>query len=210
MRTILEADALEKSWGGRRIFSGISLSVERGLTAVSGENGSGKTTLLKILASLLRPDSGAVRIRLDGEGAAGDLRRRAVGWAGPDLAFYEDLTGEENLLFFRRAGGMPVSRDEIRARLAAVGLSAAADRLVGAFSTGMTQRLRLAFATLFDAPILLLDEPTAGLDAEGRETAFRIVDEWRRAGAVVLASNDPRDFQRPDQVVELPGSRTDN
>ncbi|HXM76697.1 MAG TPA: ATP-binding cassette domain-containing protein [Thermoanaerobaculia bacterium] len=92
MRTILEADALEKSWSGRRIFSGISLSVERGLTAVSGENGSGKTTLLKILAFLLRPDSGAVRVRADGENAAGDRRRRAVGWAGPDLAFYEDLT----------------------------------------------------------------------------------------------------------------------
>jgi heme exporter protein A len=206
MRTILEADALEKSWSGRRIFSGISLSVERGLTAVSGENGSGKTTLLKILASLLRPDSGAVRVRADGENATGDRRRRAVGWAGPDLAFYEDLTGEENLLFFRRAGGMPVSRDEIRARLAAVGLAAAADRFVGAFSTGMKQRLRLAFATLFDAPILLLDEPAAGLDLPGRETAFRLVEERRRAGAVVLASSDPRDFDRPDAVVELGGA----
>jgi ABC-type multidrug transport system ATPase subunit len=206
MRTILEADALEKSWSGRRIFSGISLSVERGLTAVSGENGSGKTTLLKILAFLLRPDSGAVRVRADGENAAGDRRRRAVGWAGPDLAFYEDLTGEENLLFFRRAGGMPVSREEIRARLAAVGLAAAADSLVGAFSTGMKQRLRLAFATLFDAPILLLDEPAAGLDLPGRETAFRLVEERRRTGAVVLASSDPRDFDRPDAVVELGGA----
>src|SRR5579864_5939577 len=122
MRTTLEADSLAKTWGDRTIFSGISLQVERGLTAVAGENGSGKTTLLKILAGLLRADAGALKIRVDGEDVSGDRRRRAIGWSGPDLTFYEDMSGEENLAFFRRAGGLPASASELRRRLEEVGL----------------------------------------------------------------------------------------
>ncbi len=224
MRTTLAAEGLAKSWGGRRIFSGVSLTVDRGLVAVSGENGSGKTTLLKILAGLLRADAGTLRIRTrpqeesqgGGEGGgegeatrelAGDMRRHAIGWAGPDLAFYEDLSALENLSFFRRAGGRPAHPDEIRSRLADVGLSDAAEKAVGAFSTGMKQRLRLALATLFDSPILLLDEPMNGLDASGREIASRLVEASRREGAVILASNDARDFETPDQTLALGGGR---
>lgn len=206
MGTTLEADGLAKSWGGRRIFSGISFTAERGLTAVAGENGSGKTTLLKILAGLLRADTGASRVRADGTELEGDRRRRAIGWAGPDLTFYEDLTAEENLAFFRRAGGAPAPADEIRTRLGEVGLALAASKPVGAFSTGMKQRLRLAFATLFDSPILLLDEPMIGLDAAGRDIAFRILAARRATGAVLLASNDARDFESPDARIDLPGA----
>jgi ABC-type multidrug transport system ATPase subunit len=207
MPTTLDAESLSKSWSGRRVFSGVSLSVERGLVAIAGENGSGKTTLLKILAGLLRSETGFLRIRVDGEEARGDRRRRAVGWAGPDLAFYEDLTAQENLVFFRRAGGLPAPAAEIRRRLSEVGLADAAARRVGAFSTGMKQRLRLAFATLFEAPILLLDEPMSGLDLPGREIARALVADRRISGAVLLASNDARDFERPDQKIDLSGGR---
>lgn len=207
MPITLEADGLSKSWSGRRIFSGVSLSVERGLVAVSGENGSGKTTLLKILAGLLRADSGTLRIRDGGEELSGDRRRLAIGWAGPDLAFYEDLSALENLSFFRRAGGKPATAEEIRTRLAAVGLADAASKVVGAFSTGMKQRLRLALGTLFDSPVLLLDEPMSGLDAAGRELASRLVAARRVNGAVLLASNDARDFDAPDRRLELEGAR---
>lgn len=207
MRTTLEAESLAKTWGDRTIFSGISLRVERGLTAVAGENGSGKTTLLKILAGLLRADSGALKIRVDGEDVSGDRRRRAIGWSGPDLTFYEDMSGEENLAFFRRAGGLPASPSELRRRLEEVGLADAATKHVGAYSTGMKQRLRLAFATLFDAPILLLDEPMIGLDLAGRDIALALVAARRTSGAVLLASNDARDFEAPDSRVELPGRR---
>lgn len=206
MRTILEARSVAKTWAGRRIFSGISLTAERGLVAVTGANGSGKTTLLKILAGLLRADAGEISVRVDGGEASGDRRRRAVGWAGPDLSFYEDLTGEENLHFFRRAGGLPAETAAVAGRLAEVGLADAASKLVGAYSTGMKQRLRLAFATLFDAPILILDEPMIGLDVPGRAVALGLVAARRKTGAVVLASNDARDFESPDEKVELPGA----
>lgn len=209
MKVELEAADLSKSYGGRRVFSGLALSATRGLVAVAGPNGSGKTTFLKILAALLRPDSGSVRVRRDGVEISGDARRLAVGWAGPDLSFYDDLSAEENLDFFRRAAGRRADAEAVARRLAEVGLADAARRHVGAFSTGMKQRLRIAFATLFDAPILLLDEPMNGLDAAGRDMVTEVVAARRREGAVVLASNDPRDLAGADAVVEIapPGSK---
>ncbi|MDQ6894157.1 MAG: ABC transporter ATP-binding protein [Acidobacteriota bacterium] len=203
MKVELEAADLSKSYGGRRVFSGLAISASRGLVAVAGPNGSGKTTLLKILAALLRPDSGSVRVRRDGAELFGDARRLAVGWAGPDLSFYDELTAEENLDFFRRAAGRTADPQTVARRLAEVGLAEAARLSVGAFSTGMKQRLRIAFSTLFDAPILLLDEPMNGLDADGREMVAAVVAARREEGAVILASNDPRDLAGADALVEM-------
>ena len=199
----LEARELSKAFSGPPLFSGLSFSAGAGLTAVSGRNGSGKTTLLKILAGLMRPGAGSARVLEGTRELLGEERRRAVGWAGPDLAFYEDFTARENLAFFRKAAGLPAPEAEIERRLARVGLSGAAGRRAGAFSTGMKQRLRLAFALLHDPPVLLLDEPTAGLDEEGREIVSSVVAERRLSGPVLLASNDPRDFVSPDLTVEL-------
>ena len=133
----------------------------------------------------------------------GDARRLALGWSSPDLAFYEDFTAIENLRFLSRAGGRPSGARDLERRLDEVGLASVPDRRVGAFSTGMKQRLKIAFSLLFDPPVLLLDEPMVGLDTEGREIVERIVAANRREGLVVLASNDPRDFMAPDQVIEL-------
>ncbi len=204
LSTTLIAENLAKSFAGPSLFSGFSLQVESGLTAVTGRNGSGKTTLLKILAGLLSPTAGRVRIERDGRALAGDERRLAIGWSGPDLAFYGDLTGEENLHFFREAAGHALPDVEIRRRLAETGLAEAAmGRRVEEYSTGMRQRLRIAFALLFDPAIVLLDEPFTGLDVEGREIVHGLVAAARRRGAVVLASNDERDFVEPDRRVAL-------
>ncbi|MGH9368122.1 MAG: ABC transporter ATP-binding protein [Thermoanaerobaculia bacterium] len=199
----LEARDLSKSYSGPPLFSGLTFETGAGLMAISGRNGSGKTTLLKILASLLRPESGNVRLLDGARELFGEERRRAVGWAGPDLAFYDDFTARENLRFFRRAAGLPALDSDLDRRLSRVGLAAVAGRRVAAFSTGMKQRLRLAFALLLDPPVLLLDEPAAGLDDEGRELFAGVVAERRREGPVLLASNDARDFAAPEQVIEL-------
>jgi heme exporter protein A len=204
MTTSLEIAGVSKAYAGPPLFSDLSFAVERGLTAVAGPNGSGKTTLLKILAGLARPSAGAVRVLRDGQELSGDTRRLALGWTGPDLSFYEDFTAEENLRFFRRAAGWTDDPGDARRRLADVGLEGRTTfRRVGEFSTGMRQRLRLAFATLFDPPILLLDEPALGLDREGRAAAARIVAAHRERGAVLVASNDERDFPAPDRRIEL-------
>ena len=203
LATSLEARELTKAFAGPPIFSHLSFRAESGFLAVKGRNGSGKTTLLKILAALASPSSGSVSVRRGADELSGDARRLAVGWAGPDLAFYEDFTAVENLRFLSRAGGRPVGDPELTRRLEEAGLAGASDRRVGAFSTGMKQRLKIVFSLLFDPPVLLLDEPMIGLDPEGRAIVEKVVAARRRNGLVVLASNDPRDFMAPDQVVEL-------
>jgi heme exporter protein A len=208
--TTLEAESLAKSFAGPPLFSDLSFRVSGGLVAVSGRNGSGKTTLLKILAGLLRASRGRVRIERDAGGPlSASERRLAVGWAGPDLAFYGELTALENLDFFRKAAGYRAGRPELQRRLDEVGLAREAiDRRVEEYSTGMKQRLRIAFARLFDPPLLILDEPMVGLDLEGREMVYRVVSEARQTGAVLLASNDERDFVRPEQRIELVSTRS--
>ena len=201
--TTLEAAGLSKSFSGPPLFSGLSLRAEKGVIAITGGNGAGKTTLLKILASLARPSGGRVRVLREGEELSEDQRRLAVGWAGPDLAFYEDFTALENLRFFRRAAGWPACQPELQELFARVGLAKASRQRVGEFSSGMTQRLRIAFALLFDPPLLLLDEPFTALDADGRDRVLGVVEEKRRTGAVLLASNDVRDFPAPEEVIEL-------
>jgi ABC-type multidrug transport system ATPase subunit len=202
---MIAADRLSKSFSGRPLFADISFAAARGLVAVAGSNGSGKTTLLKILAGLMRPTAGRVRIETEaGPQLTPAERRLAVGWAGPDLALYGELTAEENLRFFRTAGGRNTSPQEIRRRLAEVGLAEEAmGRRVEQYSTGMKQRLRIAFALLFDPAVLVLDEPMIGLDPEGRETVARSIAAARTSGTVILASNDERDFVEPEQRIEL-------
>ena len=205
--TTLSAEQLAKSFSGTPIFVGVSFEAGAGLLAVAGPNGSGKTTLLKILAGLLSPSEGRVRVEREGRVLSGDERRLAVGWAGPDLELYGDLTGEENLRFFRKAAGFPAETGDIRARLEGVGLSpAAVTRPVDAYSTGMRQRLRLAFARLFDPPLLILDEPYSGLDTSGREIVRRVVADARVRGGVILASNDERDFADAERRIDLVGA----
>jgi heme exporter protein A len=208
--TTLEAERLAKSFAGPPLFSDLSFRVSEGLVAVSGRNGSGKTTLLKILAGLLRATKGRVKVEREPGGPLSPTERRlAVGWSGPDLAFYGELTALENLAFFRKAAGRRAENTELLRRLDEVGLAReAVDRRVEEFSTGMKQRLRIAFARLFDPPLLILDEPMVGLDLEGREMVYRVVAEARQSGAVLLASNDERDFVRPDQRIELASTRS--
>jgi len=200
---VIEARDLAKAFAGPALFARLSFRADSGLVAVTGRNGSGKTTLLKILASLARPSAGSVSVRRGEQELSGDDRRMAVGWSGPDLAFYEDFSAVENLAFLSRAGGRPAVAAELARRLEEVGLAGAANRTVGAFSTGMRQRLRIAFALLFDPPLLLLDEPMSNLDSEGRAIVEAAVEKQRRGGIVFVASNEPRDFPAPDQVVRL-------
>jgi ABC-type multidrug transport system ATPase subunit len=202
--TTLIAEDLSKSFTGGPLFQGLSLSIRGGLVAVAGRNGSGKTTLLKILAGLARPTTGRVRVEREGRAVADADRRLAVGWTGPDLELYGELTAEENLLSFRRAAGRPEPAGEVRRRLLEMGLAEEAlGRRVEEYSTGMRQRLRLAFASLFDPELLLLDEPANGLDVEGRAVLAALVERTRRRGAVVVASNDERDLVGADERIEL-------
>ena len=206
-----EAKGLAKAFAGPPIFRDVSLTAERGLVAVTGRNGSGKSTLLKILAGLMRPSRGTVTLTdgeaalTDGEAALTDAdRAAAIGFASPELEFPDELTAVENLALLARSAGRSVTIHEIESRLEDLGLAASArHRRVGEFSSGMKQRVRLAFSLLLDPPVLLWDEPYANLDTHGIDAARRIMNLRRESGLVVLATNDRRDIEDADSEVTL-------
>ena len=198
----IEAIALAKSFPGHPLFAGVSFLLDRGILAVVGPNGSGKTTLVKILAGLLAPTEGSVRVQREGRLLSAEERRTAVGWSGPDLTFYPELTARENLEFFRKVAGLPTLFEDTRNLLAAVGLADAGGP-VEHFSTGMKQRLRIAFSVLLDAAVLLLDEPLSGLDAAGRQAVGVLVAAAAETGPVVLAATDLGELPAPAHVLDL-------
>ena len=198
----IEAIALAKSFPGRPLFAGVSFLLDRGILAIVGPNGSGKTTLVKILAGLLAPTAGSFRVERDGRALSAEERRTGVGWSGPDLTFYPELTARENLEFFRRVAGFPTLFEDTRPLLAAVGLAEAGGP-VEHFSTGMKQRLRIAFALLLEPAVLLLDEPLSGLDAAGRQAVAGLVARAAETGPVILAATDLGELPPPAHVLEL-------
>ena len=198
----IEAIALAKSYPGRPLFAGLSFARESGVLAIVGPNGSGKTTLVKILAGLLAPTAGAVRVERDGRALSTEERRTAVGWSGPDLAFYPELSARENLDFFGRVAGLPTGLEDTRSLLAAVGLAEAGGP-VEHFSTGMKQRLRIAFAFLLRPGVVLLDEPLSGLDADGRNAVGALVADAARTAPVVLAATAREELPEAEEVLEL-------
>lgn len=185
MPDTLRLHDLTMAYGRRALFSGVSAEVAPGrCLVVAGANGSGKSTLLKIIAGLLRPESGRVEF-------AG-----VCGYAAPDVQLYGELTGSENLAFFARLRGLPLTNDA--ALLRQVGLPAARGRdLVSAYSSGMRQRLKLAVSLLGDPPLLVWDEPTLALDSAGRAVADALLTECRASGRIaVVATNDSSEAGR--------------
>jgi heme exporter protein A len=176
-----------------------------GIVAVTGPNGSGKSTLLRILAGLLRPSLGTSRLRIGGREYPRAERRRVTGWASPDLQFYAELTVRENLSFAAEAGGLSSVATRVQAAAQAVGLGARLDDRVAALSSGMKQRLRLAFARLGDPPILLLDEPGSHLDDAGRAELREQIERVRATALVVLATNDSRESDLAERRLALAG-----
>ncbi len=176
-------------------LAGIDLDVEAGeVLLLSGANGSGKTTLLRLLAGLYPLHAGTGEVL--GHDLVVDRRgaRRAIGLLGHETACYDDLTVRENLRFAARAAGGDVTASE--AALERVGLSAQAGVPHGRLSAGQRRRLALAVALARDPQLLLLDEPHAGLDAEGRAVLDTVVASSAGEGRTVLIASHELDRTR--------------
>lgn len=186
---------ISKRYGARRAVRDVSLDACGGeVLVIEGPNGSGKSTLLRMVAGLLRPSAGTVTLHVGGVSLDPSERRRSVGYAAPDLSLYVELTGRENLNFFAAVRSMPLSLEQSSRMLGAVGLDGRGDECVSAYSSGMRQRLRLAFALLHAPRVLLLDEPSAMLDEAGAEMVRTLVAGHAAAGGLtLLATNDPRE-----------------
>jgi ABC-2 type transport system ATP-binding protein len=186
---VLDVADARKRYGSTVALDGVNLSVAPGeLFGLLGPNGAGKTTLLSILAGLADPDSGRVSLFGEPFGTADRDRRRLVGLATQDLAIYPELTARENLFFFGRLYGMGGSdlRNRVDELLAAVGLTERADARAETFSGGMKRRLNLAVAVVHRPQLLLLDEPTTGVDPQSRNHIFERVKAFNAAGLTVV------------------------
>ena len=195
-----------KRFGSVVAVEALDLHVAEGeVVALLGPNGSGKTTALKAAAGLLRPTAGEVRV--DGEPADRPAARHRLSYLPQKVAFPEALTGEEVVAFYRSLRGAPGTRVSEVLRFAS--LNGVGARQVGTYSGGMTQRLGLAVAMVADSPLLLLDEPTAALDADGLQAFFGLIERHRRDGRTVLfTSHQLGDVERlVDRFAILVGGR---
>ena len=182
MSLLLAARGVSRSFGARRVLEPCDVELHGGeLVALVGPNGAGKSTLLSILAGALDPSSGTVE------------RSARVGWAPQRPALYGRLTPRENLELFARLDGRPAPADP--------GLP---DTPASTHSVGMRQRLNLALAFLGEPEVLLLDEPTASLDAEQRRLLWERVSALRAAGgAVCFATQSREEVERAARTIEL-------
>lgn len=212
-RPAVLAEELEKTFpGGVRALGGLSFSLRAGeLVAIVGGNGSGKTTLLGALYGIVAPDRGRVRVLgLDPVREGPALRRRS-GFASQEAALDVETTGWETLHLFYALRALPQA--ERRRRLAELvedhGLAAFADRRIATWSGGQRRRLHLALATMHAPDLVLLDEPTTGLDPEARNALWHRMVAWRQqGGTVVVTTHDLDDVAaRCDRVLVLDGGR---
>jgi ABC-type multidrug transport system ATPase subunit len=204
----LRFDDLAKRFDLRVVFKGVSGAAAPGeALVVAGPNGSGKSTLVAILCGLLRPTRGTVGYAAEG----GDVLpreswRHHIGVVAPSLALYEELTGLENLRFFGRLRGLDALESRCRECLQEVGLDPDRRTPVRGYSTGMTQRLKIAQAMLARPSLLFLDEPGSNLDPSGQDWLEGFVREVLDQGrTIVLATNDRREMSWGSRRVALAG-----
>jgi daunorubicin resistance ABC transporter ATP-binding subunit len=186
---VIQVEGVEKSFGSTQALAGVDLAVESGtVLALLGRNGAGKTTLVRIVATLLKPDAG--RVRLAGVDVVRDapVVRSMIGLAGQFAAVDETLSGRENLELVGRLYGLP--RREARARayevLERLSLGDAGDRLVRTYSGGMRRRLDLGASLVGEPLVLILDEPSTGLDPRARLELWSLIEELVGEGATLL------------------------
>jgi len=188
---MLTVNNLVKSYGKLQVLKGISFKINPGkIYGFLGENGAGKSTTMNIIAGLINFDSGEVSI--NGEGFKKNKREllRKIGYLPQTPVFYGYMNGYEYLSFIGSISGMP--KDKIKKRinelLQLVGLEEAANRKIGGYSGGMKQRFGLAVAMFNNPEILILDEPTASLDPEGRREILELIKHLRDEGVTVFFS----------------------
>ena len=194
-----------KRYGALTAVAGVDLSLTKGeCIALVGHNGAGKSTLIKLMLGLIRPSEGTVRVLGEDPAASRAVRGKAgIGFLPENVAFPPAMTGLELLAFYARLKGEGTGG--LLDLLARVGLAEAGRRRVGTYSKGMRQRLGLAQALLGEPRVLLLDEPTTGLDPELRRQFYEIVRTLRDRGATVLLSSHALTEleERADRVVVM-------
>ena len=207
---LISARGLRKKFGSNLVLDGIDLDVRRGeAVALLGANGAGKTTLLRVVATLVRPTRGSIRVAGADCAREPEVARRQLGFLGDGSWLYDDLTALENLKFWATLGGLAPQASALRAALATVELERWADERVRPFSAGMKRRLSIARVLLARPSVLLLDEPFTGLDQRGAKWLEEHLQGFKSAGGALLMSTHSfgRGFGVADRAAILCGGR---
>jgi ABC-2 type transport system ATP-binding protein len=185
----IDVQGLNKHFGDKHVVNDVSLQVRHGeIFGFLGPNGSGKTTTIRMMCGLLKPDSGSgTCLGYDIRSQSGDIKRN-VGYMTQRFSFWDDLSITENLDFVARIYDIPNRRDIVRQTIANLGLTSRAAQLAGELSGGWKQRMALAACMLHNPKLLLLDEPTAGVDPKARRDFWDEIQVLASTGISVLVS----------------------
>lgn len=189
VKITLEVSGLRKDFDRRPVFKNLNFTLSNSDSlAITGKNGSGKSTLIKVLANTYSQTSGNVKFTIDGKPVERQHFYKYIGFVSPYLNLYDEFTGYENLHFVTKLRGLQSGIiDDVLKR---VGLFERRHDLVKIYSSGMKQRLKLAFAIIHSPLILMLDEPTSNLDAEGISAVDNIAEEYKHERILIIATND--------------------
>jgi ABC-2 type transport system ATP-binding protein len=187
----LQMEGITKSFKDKEVLKGISLRMENGVYGLLGPNGAGKTTMIRILADILQPTKGRILINGQDKNTCGDEYRAKIGYLPQDMSFYSDFTGRDYLQYVSALKGVPASKagEQIEALAYNVGLSDDLHRRCVTYSGGMQRRLGIAQALLDNPEILILDEPTAGLDPHERIKFRNIISAYSKDRLVLLSAH---------------------
>lgn len=186
-KEIILLDEVCKSFSGAEVINKLSFSVQKGeILGILGPNGSGKTTTIRLINGVIYPDSGRITLAGYDPISDGDEVRRRCGVLTESAGLYENMTALDNLLFFADLYGVNGPMQRAKKLLADFGLTEAAQKKVGIFSTGMKKRLGIAKALLHNPEILFLDEPTTGLDPEGTRDLIKYIKELNHQYQVTI------------------------
>jgi ABC-2 type transport system ATP-binding protein len=194
MEKAIEVKGLRKSFKDTEVLKGVDFEVKRGeIFALLGSNGAGKTTIVKILTTLLKQDGGTAVVNGFDVASKPDHVRQSISLTGQFAAVDEILTGRENLIMIAKLRYLKNPRQVADDLLKRFGLTDAADRRVSTYSGGMRRRLDIALSLVGKPQIIFLDEPTTGLDPEGRIEVWKIVKELADGGTTVLLTTQYMD-----------------
>ena len=186
---VIDVQGITKRFGSRTVVNNIPMQVRRGeIYGFLGPNGSGKTTFLRMLCGLLRPDGGSGRcLGFDIRTEAGEIKKH-IGYMTQRFSFYEDLTIEENLDFIAKLYEVPQRKAAVDKSLERLGMAERRRQLAGELSGGWKQRLALSACLIHEPQLLLLDEPTAGVDPKARRDFWEKIHELAAGGLTALVT----------------------
>lgn len=200
----LKADRLTKQYGSKIAVDRMSFDLSKGVTGLLGANGAGKTTLIRMLCGILTPTSG--EITYDGVSVLSDEYRNVLGYLPQDFGYYPEFSGRDFLMYFCALKGLRKAAAKVRTDelLKLVGLEDVAGVKVKKYSGGMKQRLGIAQAIINRPEILILDEPTAGLDPKERVRFRNLIEELGKESIVLLSTHIVSDIEHiADRIIMM-------